>query len=49
MGFNPITGGGTTSAHTHSNAASDGGSLDLTSTTIENTLNPLTTVIIFGD
>jgi len=29
MGFNPITGGGgTTSAHTHTNLASDGGSLD---------------------
>jgi len=45
-------GGGSSSsisAHTHSTAAGDGGSLDLTSTAIENTLSPLTTVIIFGD
>lgn len=28
MGFNPITGGGGTSAHTHTNSSSDGGSLD---------------------
>jgi len=36
MGFNPITGGGgTTSAHTHSNASSDGGSLS-TATQLNN-------------
>jgi hypothetical protein len=32
MGFSPVTsGGGGTSAHLHTNAASDGGSLDSTS------------------
>jgi len=35
MGFNPITGGGGTSAHTHSNASSDGGSLS-TATQLNN-------------
>lgn len=30
MGFSPIVGGGTITAHTHTNAANDGGALNET-------------------
>jgi len=49
MSSGSYSGPSTTSSHKHSNTAGDGGSLDLTDTAIETSLNPLTTVIIFGD
>lgn len=34
MGFSPVIGGGTTTAHTHSNNAGDGGALSQNATII---------------
>jgi hypothetical protein len=34
MGFSPVTSGGGTSAHTHSNATGDGGALSTSATLI---------------
>jgi hypothetical protein len=41
MGFSPVTGGGTITAHTHTNSSSDGGSLNQNSLILSAPLLPL--------
>jgi hypothetical protein len=36
MGFSPITGGGSITAHTHTNASGDGGALSVPDTLLGN-------------